>query len=309
MNRLFFLACLFPASAHSYAQQTTDSLPRFPGGDSAWMVYCQKALLTKVEILKDNHEGGDIDAEFMVEKDGVVDDIKLIKRAGNRLDYFFEDILRTSPKWLPATHHGKPVSAHHRVHFSIDPDSLPDVSLDSLLLVESGDTVSTGPKIMLLGNHEVDAGRLVNWKRTGWWTYYKQDTCKAAQFEYEDGIPLEKREYDSKGKLVADLLVPDKVTTFPGGNFRWSEFVRKEITARISELAESDANGTIELGFWVDTSGAVSQVTALWPTGTALDKIAIEIVQNSPAWTPATTGGIPVRDYGHQWISFRQPPK
>ena len=48
----------------------------------------------------------------------------------------------------------------------------------------------------------------------------------------------------------------------------------------MDKLNGTDANGTVEVGFWVDTSGAVGQVTALWPSGTALDNPAIDIVQN-----------------------------
>ena len=85
---------------------------------------------------------------FIVDPDGTVGEINMIKRAGNELDYtLIVQMLRASPKWIPATRRGNPEKAQRRDHFSIVPDSLPDINPDSLYLAQKGDTVSTGSKL------------------------------------------------------------------------------------------------------------------------------------------------------------------
>jgi|GEM_PF-5498649 hypothetical protein len=307
MNRLFFLACLLLTSACSDAQQTMDTIPHFPGGDSAWKAYCQSTLITNLETIKRYHLSCDADIYFMVDKDGAVTAAHTATSTENALEKIIVSMILASPKWSPAYKRGKPVGSLRRQHFTIDPEALPELNLDSLDLVRTGDTVPSGPKIIYRpDNHEL-AGHLVNWKRQGWWTYYMDDTVKATQVEYEDGIASETRIYDERGNVVADFLTPDQEASFPGGDRGWSEYVRKALMEHIDKLVNSKANGTVEVGFWVDSSGSISQVTALWPTGTALDKIAVNIIQNGPAWQPATTGGVPVRDYRKQRITFMQP--
>lgn len=102
-------AAATPASAGSTTQVVTADRPARPvGGTEAFFEWIQTnqrypalALQRKID--------GKVMMEFLVEKDGSLTDIKVIKRLGSGLDEEAVRLLKAAPRWEPALYKGQPV--------------------------------------------------------------------------------------------------------------------------------------------------------------------------------------------------------
>ena len=88
--------------------------PRFPGGDEA----CMKWLSENIKyppICVEQGIRGCVYAQFVVNKDGSIVDIKIVRSPDPYLSKEAERVLKMMPKWSPGKQRGKPV----RVKFSL----------------------------------------------------------------------------------------------------------------------------------------------------------------------------------------------
>lgn len=90
-----------------------DEMPEFPGGLGALFNFLNDNINENV-IEKDGGKGRAI-ATFMVESDGSITDIKVIKSIDPIIDKEFVRVLRKMPKWIPAKLNGSPVRAKFTV--------------------------------------------------------------------------------------------------------------------------------------------------------------------------------------------------
>ncbi len=81
--------------------------PSFPGGQDSLKSFLNKNLNLK------NYEGveGIVYVEFTVEKDGTIVDIEIVKGLGKSYDKHAIEIIQKMPKWIPAKHDGKFITA------------------------------------------------------------------------------------------------------------------------------------------------------------------------------------------------------
>lgn len=90
--------------------------PRYPGGKEKLCEY----LVTHTEYPKaaiDSNITGKVYIGFIVEKDGSITNIKVQRGPCALLDSAAVKVVRTLPRWNPATQNGKPA----RVRFNIPP--------------------------------------------------------------------------------------------------------------------------------------------------------------------------------------------
>ncbi len=88
--------------------------PRFPGGEEA----CMKWLADNIRypsICVEQGIQGRVYAQFVVNKDGSIVDIKIVRSPDPYLSKEAERVLKLMPKWSPGKQRGKPV----RVKFSL----------------------------------------------------------------------------------------------------------------------------------------------------------------------------------------------
>ncbi|MHC1774542.1 MAG: energy transducer TonB [Lentimicrobium sp.] len=91
-----------------------DQLPEFPGGDEGRI----KFLINNIQYPKkarENWEQGTVYCTFVVEKDGSLTDIKILRGVSESLDKEVLRVLSLSPKWGPGVHEGENV----RVQFNM----------------------------------------------------------------------------------------------------------------------------------------------------------------------------------------------
>lgn len=104
------LATIIFATACSFAgvQDDWETRPSFPGGLKQFYKYLAKNIHYPTNAVK-NKIQGKVYLNFTVEKDGSVDNIKVVRGLSKDLNAEAIRVLKNSPKWNPGTHHDKPV--------------------------------------------------------------------------------------------------------------------------------------------------------------------------------------------------------
>jgi TonB family protein len=88
---------------------SVEVLPVFPTeGDAGFGKFLGRTIQYPAEA-KENNITGRVIVSFVVEKDGSLTDIKVLRDIGGGCGDEAVRVLKLSPKWIPGTHHGKPV--------------------------------------------------------------------------------------------------------------------------------------------------------------------------------------------------------
>lgn len=83
--------------------------PEFPGGDSAlFMFICMN--LSYPDQARDNGLEGVVWVRFVVEKDGTISNVMLVRDIGGGCGQAAVEMVKSMPRWKPATQSGKPVN-------------------------------------------------------------------------------------------------------------------------------------------------------------------------------------------------------
>ena len=88
--------------------QIVDEMPQYPGGEKAMMEYVAKNVKYPQEA-KDKEIQGRVFVSFVVEKDGSVSTVKVLRGIGGGCDEEAVRVVSSMPKWKPGIKDGKPV--------------------------------------------------------------------------------------------------------------------------------------------------------------------------------------------------------
>ena len=102
-----------------YNSAGVEVLPEFPGGNNLLSRYLSK-YFTISDEMKSMELKGKIFASFIVEKDGSISNIKIIREIGYRTGEEAQRVLKSMPKWNPAQLNGKKVRCLYSMPISID---------------------------------------------------------------------------------------------------------------------------------------------------------------------------------------------
>jgi TonB family protein len=109
---LLTIADTVPAKGKVY--MAVKQLPQFPGGKDAFSQFLSKNVKYPQQA-RENNVQGRVVASFIVEKDGSLSDIKILRSVGSGLDEEAVRVLKASPNWKPGMEKGKAV----RTQFSV----------------------------------------------------------------------------------------------------------------------------------------------------------------------------------------------
>jgi TonB family protein len=83
-------------------------MPEFPGGTKSLMKFLNENLAYPEEARKNGIEGKVV-SQFMVNEDGSLTDLKIVKGLGYGCDTEVLRLINLMPPWNPALQHGKTV--------------------------------------------------------------------------------------------------------------------------------------------------------------------------------------------------------
>ena len=89
--------------------EDVEERPEFPGGDRALSHYL-KQNIRYPKASHDNNSQGRVDVRFVINTDGTIQDVEVVKSSG---DYFLDKeavrLVKSMPKWKPGRINAKPV--------------------------------------------------------------------------------------------------------------------------------------------------------------------------------------------------------
>lgn len=105
-------------SIHDFA--AIDVLPNFPGGMPMFYQYVSKEFKYPLEAQK-NKITGRLIISFVVEKDGSLSGIRVLRDQGNGLGEEAVRMLKNSPKWVAGMQNGKPIRVMYTLPIMVQP--------------------------------------------------------------------------------------------------------------------------------------------------------------------------------------------
>lgn len=84
--------------------------PAYPGGDEARLNYLRENI-TYPEIAKESGVQGTVYVTFVVEKDGSISHVKVLRGIGGGCDEEAVRVIKNMPNWKPGKQRGRPVRA------------------------------------------------------------------------------------------------------------------------------------------------------------------------------------------------------
>lgn len=96
---------------------SVEVLPEFPGGEKAFGAFLSKNI-NYPPMARENNISGRVFISFVVEKDGQLTDIKVLRGLGYGTDEEAVRVLKKSPKWKPGVQNGRKVRVQYTIPIS-----------------------------------------------------------------------------------------------------------------------------------------------------------------------------------------------
>ncbi len=93
---------------------SVEQIPQFPGGEKALFLYISKSLYYP-KMARENEVQGKVFVEFIIEKDGSISNIKVLRGIGSGCNEEAMRVLSRMPKWLPGKQNGAAVRVKYIV--------------------------------------------------------------------------------------------------------------------------------------------------------------------------------------------------
>lgn len=91
-----------------------ENMPEFPGGEAAMYKFIGNNI-DYPRMAKESGISGRVFVTFVVERDGSVTDVQIIRGIGGGCDEEAVRVIKAMPKWTPGKQRGKPVRVQYRM--------------------------------------------------------------------------------------------------------------------------------------------------------------------------------------------------
>ena len=103
-----------PKEEETKVFDVVEQMPSFPGGDAELMKFLHDHMKYPV-VAEENGIQGRVICTFVVERDGSITDVKVIKSVDPSLDKEAIRVLKSMPKWIPGKQNGSAVRVKYTV--------------------------------------------------------------------------------------------------------------------------------------------------------------------------------------------------
>ncbi len=243
-----------------------EDMPSYPGGDSARMNFILKNIKYPT-LAKEQGIEGTVYIQFVVEKDGSLTDVKLLREIGGGLGEEAIRVVKLMPKWNPAKHRGVPVRAlfYLPIKFTLSGIDVPNTSNYNDEMEEAIDIDSDSEIVITID-------------------------------DMESKIP--------EDSLIFTFV--QEMPSYPGGEKARINFIAQNIKYP-SVAKNKGIEGTVYLQFVVEKDGSLTNFKLLRGIGYGCDEEAIRVLKLMPKWNPGKQRNKFVRCNFNIAITFRLP--
>lgn len=111
-NGEFLSGVAINADGSSTSYSKVEEMPTYKGGIEKFLGYVARSYKYPIEAQR-QRVSGKVIMSFVVEKDGRVTDVKVVKDIGYGTGEVAKEVIENSPKWIPGKQHGQPVRVHY----------------------------------------------------------------------------------------------------------------------------------------------------------------------------------------------------
>lgn len=251
----------------TYAEQ----MPEFPGGQNAFFEYLKNEIHYPPLAKEKNHQGT-VYVQFIVEKDGSISNVKLMKGVKDAPELSEEAVrvIEAMPKWTPGRMRGIPVrvTITQPVKFVLTKDSPQSPQKNIAPQEQASRPASAADSLPPM----VKSGLVTDIGDTQIYSY------------------------------------AEHLAEFPGGSPAFEEYMRTNIQYP-KEARDKGRQGTVYVQFVVEKDGRISNAIAVRgvPDAPELSTEAVRVIMNMPKWKPATMKGKVIRVSVTQPVNFSLP--
>ncbi len=94
--------------------ENVEQMPSFPGGDAALLTFIANNIRYPV-VAEESGIQGRVICSFIVERDGSISDVKVVRSVAPSLDKEAKRVLQSMPKWNPGKQNGQPIRVRYTV--------------------------------------------------------------------------------------------------------------------------------------------------------------------------------------------------
>ena len=109
-----FMTSTAQTKKNNMVYDVVEVMPQYPGGQIAMLKYIMENIKYPKQIMEEGIQGR-VTVSFIVEKDGRVSNVRLLRSVQPLLDKEAIRVVKSMPKWSPGKQKGKPV----RVRFNL----------------------------------------------------------------------------------------------------------------------------------------------------------------------------------------------
>ena len=259
-----------------------EKMPAFPSGDKAFLAFVQQNLTYPIEAQKKGTQGT-IRLRFIVEKDGTIGDVQVIRGLSPECDKAATDAVKKSPKWIPGEHKGQAVAVWYNIPVKFEltgGDNKKTTSKEPVFVNDSTmiiDVNGASYKITSYGE-ENESGTKTNKLR-----FEPVDNTKSAtNISHKASV-----DYIARNGVYEHV---EKMPAFPGGDQVFLQFVQENLRYPI-EAQKKGIQGTVRLRFVVEKDGSIGDIQITRGLDPECDKAAADAVKKSPKWIPGEYKG------------------
>ena len=251
------LSTLADASSNDSVFQIVDEMPEFPGGADALMQFVASGIKYPEDAVEAGKEGR-VFVSFVVEKDGLVSNVKVLRGVCYSIDEEAARVVRGMPRWKPGMKDGKPARVSYQIPIMFK-------------LEEMDNKDKTTVKTVLVGDEEKGA------------------SCRTSTATYSDNPTLDKMKPNEDGVYQ----IVEEMPSFPGGDQKLMEYIANNINYP-QEARDKGIEGRVFIRMVIEKDGSVSNVKLLRGIGGGCDEEAERVIKSMPKWKPGMMKGEPV---------------
>lgn len=125
------------------------------------------------------------------------------------------------------------------------------------------------------------------WIKSGEWKFYRIGGSLSAVVQFKDDNILQKTFFDEKGDTVKPQNREGVGAMFADGESGWSRYVRSKVILPDGVKYTNLEYVIVEITFTIDRGGKVKDAYVSQSFHPLADKVALQVIQSSPAWEPA----------------------
>lgn len=297
---------------------SVEILPNPQGGMQGFGKYIQEHYNVPEDIRKTGIKTGRVTVSFIVEKDGDLSNIKVLRDLGYGTGEEAARVLDKMPAWKPGLQNGKPVRVAYTLPISVIVDNngegARNFTKDSLTKTPQYDAQIIGDPLYVIDGvpsknedftklkpEDIEEIKVVNSSssRAIWGDKGKNGVVIIATKKGSFGKQQES-ETDLKAQSVSDNTTKSfaDVEVLPspqGGMAGFGKYVADNYKVPAAAAKSKSDGGRITVSFIVEKDGKLSDIKVLRDLGYGTGEEAVRILKNMPPWRPGMQNGKPVR--------------